>query len=84
LRFIRDDLLLARILSSLEASRTCQLSASLERAKDGSPLPKRPDVVRADALLRRIGEELAGRWVTRASGPFGEGAPAPPEVVWSE
>jgi len=47
-------------------------------------LPKRPDVARADALLRRIGEEIARRWVASAPGPFGTDAPRPPEVTWSE
>jgi hypothetical protein len=32
------------------------MAPALERAKDQSPLPKRPDVARADALLRRIGD----------------------------
>jgi hypothetical protein len=35
-------------------------------------------------LLRRIGEDLARRWVSGAPGPFGAGAPHPPEVVWTE
>ena len=58
--------------------------AELERARDESGLPKRPDVARGDALLRRIGEELARRFVAQAPGPFGADAPKPPEVVWSE
>jgi RNA repair pathway DNA polymerase beta family len=67
------------ILAEAEA-----MAPELERAKDQSPLPKRPDVVRADALLRRIGEELARRWAGGVPGPFGKDAPVPPEVVWSE
>src|SRR5690606_28233717 len=58
------------------------LAPALEVARDASPLPARPDVRRADALLRRVGEELARRWIERAPGPFGADAPAPPEVVW--
>jgi hypothetical protein len=60
------------------------MAPELERARDASRLPRRPDVARADALLRRIGEELARRWVSNAPGPFGAAAPRPPEVTWSE
>ncbi len=60
------------------------LAPELERARDASPLPRRPDVARADALLRRIGAELAKRSVEGAAGPFGRDAPPPPEVTWSE
>jgi len=75
----RGEVALADVLTEAEA-----MAPELERARDASTLPQRPDVVRADALLRRIGEELARRWVTRAPGPFGAGAPAAPEVTWSE
>lgn len=60
------------------------LAPELTRARDESRLPPRPDVARADALLRRIGEELARRWITREKGPFGADAPVPPEVAWQE
>jgi hypothetical protein len=60
------------------------MAPELERARDASTLPRRPDVARADALLRRVGEELARRWVSRSPGPFGLEAPAPPEVTWAE
>ncbi|MGH7436773.1 MAG: DNA polymerase beta superfamily protein, partial [Polyangiaceae bacterium] len=60
------------------------MAPELERARDASRLPKRPDVGRADALLRRIGEELARRWVRKEEGVFGKGSPMPPEVTWSE
>jgi hypothetical protein len=56
----------------------------LEAARDASTLPARPDVARADALLRRISEEIARRWVAQEPGPFGKDAPVPPEVTWSE
>jgi predicted nucleotidyltransferase len=75
----KGEVALADVLAEAEA-----MAPELERAKDASSLPKRPDVVRADALLRRIGEELARRWVSSAPGPFGGSAPTPPEVVWSE
>jgi hypothetical protein len=70
---------LGDVLTEAEA-----MAPELERAKDESTLPKRPDVVRADALLRRVGEELARRWASRAPGPLGKDAPTPPEVAWNE
>jgi len=70
---------LDEVLAEAEA-----MAPTLEGARDGSRLPARPDVARADALLRRIGEELARRWVTAAPGPFGLDAPKAPEVTWSE
>jgi len=73
------QVLLEDVLAEAEA-----MAPDLERARDASALPKRPDVARADALLRRIGEELARRWVQGAPGPWGKEAPTPPEVTWSE
>jgi predicted nucleotidyltransferase len=70
---------LEEVLAEAEA-----MAPDLERARDESRLPKRPDVARADALSRRVGEEIARRWVNGVSGPFGEDAPKPPEVAWSE
>jgi predicted nucleotidyltransferase len=75
----RGEIALAEVLAEAEA-----MAPELERARDASKLPHRPNVVRADALLRRIGEELARRWVVCAPGPFGAGAPAAPEVTWSQ
>jgi hypothetical protein len=70
---------LADVLAEADA-----MAPALERARDASKLPRRPDIARADALLRRVGEELARRWVSRVDGPFGKDAMAPPEVAWSE
>jgi hypothetical protein len=75
----KGEVPLEDVLAEAEA-----MAPELERARDASTLPKRPDVARADALLRRIGEELARRWIGRAAGVFGCEAPAPPEVVWIE
>jgi predicted nucleotidyltransferase len=75
----KGEVSLDEVLAQAEA-----MAPDLERARDESRLPKRPDVARADALLRRIGEELARRFVTRTPGPFGTDAPKPPAVVWSE
>jgi RNA repair pathway DNA polymerase beta family len=60
------------------------MTSALESARERSPLPKRPDVGKADALLRRIAEDLARRFVMGAPGPLGKDAPQVPEVVWSE
>ncbi|WP_394830621.1 nucleotidyltransferase domain-containing protein [Pendulispora rubella] len=60
------------------------MTPDLELAKRESKLPKRPDIARADSVLRRIGEELARRWVHQQDGPFGRHAPTAPEVVWNE
>jgi len=73
----RGEVPLAEVLRDAEA-----MGPELERARDASPLPKRPNVARADALLRRIGEELARRWFE--PGPFGRDAAPPPEVTWNE
>jgi hypothetical protein len=70
---------LEAVLAEAEA-----LAPELEQARDASPLPKRPDVARADALLRRIGTELARRSVEREPGPLGADAPSPPGVTWNE
>lgn len=57
-----------------------RLVPALEAARDASTLPKRPDLARADALLRKVGEEVARRWVERTPGPFGADATPPPEL----
>lgn len=75
----RGDVALADVLAEAEA-----MAPALEAARDASALPKRPDVARADALLRRIGQDLARRWVTRVKGPFGKDAPPAPEAVWND
>lgn len=75
----RGEVSLAEVLEQAGA-----MAPDLERARDASKLPRRPDVVRADRLLRRIGEELARRWLSQAEGPFGRAAPPAPEVTWSE
>ena len=56
----------------------------LEEARKETVLPARPDVGRADALLCRIGNEVARRAMENAPGPFGSDAPPRPEVIWDE
>lgn len=73
------EVALSEVLAEAES-----MAPSLDEARAGSKLPARPDVVRADALLRQVGEELARRWIHRAPGPFGLDAAPAPEVAWSE
>lgn len=61
-----------------------EMARGLEEARKVSKLPERGDAGRADALLRRVGEELARRWVTKEKGPWGLEAPPAPEVTWSD
>lgn len=73
----RGGVPLADVLAEAEA-----MMPSLEAARRDTALPQRGDVARADAVLRRIGEEVARRFVERVPGPFGSGAPAPPVATW--
>jgi len=61
-----------------------RLSEALERARGETKLPRRPDLGRADALLRRVSEEAARRYVQREPGPFGKDAPPCPELVFDD
>lgn len=82
------DLLLAikRGQVSLEETlREAEARAKdLEAARLATTLPAHPDVGRADALLCRIGAEVARRALAGEPGPFGRDAPARPEVVYDE
>ena len=73
----RGQVPLGGVIAAAEA-----LTPELDAARAASPLPHRPDAARADALLQRIGQEIARRFVERHPGPFGRDAPAPPEVAW--
>jgi hypothetical protein len=75
----RGEVPLPDVLAEAEA-----MVPELETARAASRLPPRPDVVRADALLRRIGGEIAARWANGAPGVLGRDAPPPPEVEWIE
>jgi len=75
----RGEVPLADVLAQAE-----EMAADLEAARAASTLPARPDIAVADALLRRVGVEIARRFTTSAPGPWGSSAPEPPEVVWSE
>ncbi|MEO5727516.1 MAG: nucleotidyltransferase domain-containing protein [Byssovorax sp.] len=72
----RGQLSLDETLREAEA-RTRELEAARQTTK----LPRHADVGRADALLRRIHEESARRWLSREPGPWGAEAPAVPEIL---
>ncbi|MFZ5438944.1 MAG: DNA polymerase beta superfamily protein [Myxococcota bacterium] len=62
----RGEVPLEEVLREAEAR-----SPALEAAHAASRLPEQPDFERADALLRRIHEEVARRHVLRTPGPWG-------------
>ncbi|AKT42663.1 DNA polymerase beta superfamily protein [Chondromyces crocatus] len=70
---------LERTLATAEA-----LTPELEEARRVTKLPPHPDVGRAEALLRRIREEIARRHFVCAPGPLGRDAPPAPVSVWDE
>ncbi len=57
------------------------MSPELEAARNESKLPEHPDYIRADALLKRVGAEIARRFVEQVPGPFGRDAPPAPIPV---
>ena len=62
----RGEIPLSEIVREAEA-----MTPELEDARQATTLPERPDVARADRVLKRIREELAGRFTSRAGGSFG-------------
>jgi RNA repair pathway DNA polymerase beta family len=60
------------------------LTPQLEAARTASPLPKVPDVVAAERVLRDVRYEAARRCVELAPGPWGEHMPPPPEAHYDE
>jgi hypothetical protein len=71
----RGERSLDDVLAEAEA-----MSPSLEAARDASTLPEQPDFEKADALLKRISNELARRHVLKVPGPWSapESAPVSP------
>lgn len=61
-----------------------ELTPKLETARQTSPLPRHPDVVRADHALRAIRAEVARRSVVNEPGPWGADAPPPPEARYDD
>lgn len=72
----RGEVPLDEVLAEAES-----MSTILEAARDASPLPEHPDFEAANALLSRVGVELARRQVEKVPGPFGAGAPPAPVPV---
>jgi hypothetical protein len=60
------------------------LTPALVDARRTTPLPARPDLARADALLRRLRAETARRHVHAVPGPWGADAPPPPTPAWED
>jgi predicted nucleotidyltransferase len=56
------------------------LIPELEDARAATKLPARPDLARADALLRRVRQEAARRWFASDPGPLGQKAPPLPPI----
>jgi RNA repair pathway DNA polymerase beta family len=79
LQIKRGEVALAEVLDEAEA-----LTPALEEARRQSPLPARPDLARADALLRKLRSEAARRHIRGAAGPWGTEAPPPPPLDWKE
>ncbi|XXX74902.1 nucleotidyltransferase domain-containing protein [Sorangium sp. So ce134] len=82
------ETLLAIKTGAWPLDRTIELAESmtpeLEAARLATKLPPHPDVPRADALLRRVREEVARRHLAAEPGPLGKDAPPAPVAVWDE
>lgn len=75
----RGEVALTDVIAEAEA-----LAPELDAARASTRLPAQPDISRADALLRRLREETAKRFLARAPGPWGADAPEPPRPVWED
>jgi hypothetical protein len=73
----RGDVDLEAVLQRAE-----QLSRALDEAHRASKLPERPDLARAQALLTRVREEAARRWLSGADDAFGRRAAPVPLPEW--
>jgi hypothetical protein len=61
-----------------------ELTPRLEAARQVSPLPRHPDVAHAERVLRAARAEAARRWVAQQPGPWGAGAPPPPDARYDD
>ena len=61
-----------------------ELTPKLEGARQTSPLPRHPDVGRAERVLRAVRAEAARRYVLQEPGPWGAGAAPPPEAKYDD
>lgn len=82
---VRNELLaIKRGEVELEAvlQRAEELSRELDEAHRATKLPERPDLARAQALLTRVREEAARRWLDDADDAFGRRAAPVPLPEW--
>jgi hypothetical protein len=61
-----------------------ELTPKLEAARQTSPLPRHPDVARAEKVLRAIRSGAARRWAERSDDAWGACAAEPPEARFDE
>jgi hypothetical protein len=61
-----------------------ELTPKLEGARLASPLPRHPDVARAENVLRAARSEAARLWAQNADDAWGARAAAPPEARFDE
>lgn len=62
--------------------RAEELSRDLDDAHRNTKLPERPDLARAQALLLRVREEAARRWLSDTDDSFCGGAAPVPLPEW--
>lgn len=60
------------------------LTPKLELARQGSPLPRHPDVARAERVLRATRDAAARRWLAQDPGPWGASAAEAPEARFDD
>jgi hypothetical protein len=61
-----------------------ELTPKLEGARQSSPLPRHPDVARAEKVLKAARSESARRWANNANDPWGVLAAEPPEARFDD
>jgi predicted nucleotidyltransferase len=61
-----------------------ELTPKLEGARQSSPLPRHPDVARAEKVLKAARSESARRWANNADDPWGVLAAEPPEARFDD
>lgn len=61
-----------------------ELTPKLEQARQTSPLPRHPDIARADQVLRSVRDGAARRWLFQESNAWGVAAPQAPEARFDE
>lgn len=75
----RGEVPLAEVLDEAEAR-----TPALEQARRDTALPRRPDLARVDALVRRVRIEAARRHTAQLPGPWGRDAPPTEPPQWED